>query len=145
MKSVMRECALLLTIVAVLPEPALARSYLNCLAKKVVIVDTPSGSSSSSLQENLGFQIDEAAKTVVLADGTPLTVRRFDDRWISAARGDLSYEFDRSEWRLNVCRLDHEGGSCDDHNWVRPLQNCSRSAAVRRLRTLQLAFSHHTL
>jgi hypothetical protein len=80
MKSVIRECALLLTVVAVWMEPALARSYLNCLTKKVVIVDAPSGSSSSSLQESLGFQIDEVAKTIVLADGTPLTVRRFDDR-----------------------------------------------------------------
>ena len=76
-------------------EPALARSYLNCLAKKVVIVDTPRGSTSSSVEEHLGFWIDEAAKTVVLADGTPLTVHRFDDHWITAARGDMSYELDR--------------------------------------------------
>ncbi len=100
MKSVIRECALLLTVVAVWTEPALARSYLNCLTKKVIIVDTPRGSTSSSIEENLGFQIDEAAKTIVLADGTPLTVRRFDDRWISAARGDLSYEFDRQNGGL---------------------------------------------
>src|SRR5271165_2426087 len=95
MKSVIRECALLLTVVTVWMEPALARSYLNCLTKKVVIVDTPRGSTSSSVQENLGFWIDEMAKTMMLADGTRLIVRRFDDRWISAARGDLSYEFDR--------------------------------------------------
>jgi hypothetical protein len=48
----------------------------------------------------LGFQIDEVAKTIALADSTPLTVRRFDDRWISAARGDLSYEFDRQNGGL---------------------------------------------
>jgi hypothetical protein len=101
MKGVIRECALLLTVVAVWTEPVLARSYLNCLTKKVIIVDTPRGSSSSSLQENLGFQIDEAAKTIVLVDGTPLTVRRFNDRWISAARGDLSYEFDRQNGGLS--------------------------------------------
>src|SRR3984893_15102097 len=100
MKGVIRECALLLTAVAVWTEPALARSFLNCLTKKVVIVDKPSGSTSSSVQESLGFWIDETAKTVVLADGTPLTVRRFDDRWISAARGDLSYEFDRQNGGL---------------------------------------------
>jgi hypothetical protein len=100
MKSVIREWGLLLTAVAVWTEPALARSYLNCLTKKVIIVDTPSGSSSSSAQENLGFWIDEAAKTIVLVDGTPLTVRRFNDRWISAARGDLSYEFDRQNGGL---------------------------------------------
>jgi hypothetical protein len=39
MKSVIRECALLLTVVAVWMEPALARSYLNCPTKKVIIVD----------------------------------------------------------------------------------------------------------
>ena len=95
MKSVIRDCALLLTVVAIGTEPALARSYLSCLTKKVIIVDTPRRSTSSSVQENLGFWIDEMAKTMMLADGTRLTVRRFDDRWISAARGDLSYEFDR--------------------------------------------------
>jgi hypothetical protein len=100
MKRVIRECALLLAVVAVWMEPALARSYLNCLTKKVIIVDTPSGSSSSSRQETLGFSIDEAAKTIALAGGTPLTVRRFDDRWISAAWGDLSYEFDRQNGGL---------------------------------------------
>jgi|SRR5208337_958150 len=100
MKGVIRECTLLLTVVAAWTEPALARSYLNCLTKKVIIVDMPMGSTSSSLQESLRFWIDEAAKTIVLADGTPLTVRRFDDRWISAARGNLSYEFDRQNGGL---------------------------------------------
>ena len=85
---------------AVWTEPALARSYLNCLTKKVVIVEAPRGSTSSSIEESLGFWIDEAAETVVLADGSPLTVRRFDARWISAARGDMSYEFDRQDGNL---------------------------------------------
>jgi len=100
MRSVIRECALLLMAVTVWTEPALARSYLNCLTKKVVIVDAPRGSTSSSIEENLGFWIDDAAKTVVLVDGTPLTVHRFDDHWISAARGDMSYEFDRQNGNL---------------------------------------------
>jgi hypothetical protein len=100
MKGVIREFTLLLTVVAVWTEPALARNYLKCVTKKVVIVDTPRGSTSSSVQESLGFQIDEVAKTIMLVDGTPLTVRRFDDRWISAALGDLSYEFDRQNGGL---------------------------------------------
>jgi hypothetical protein len=100
MKSVIRECALLLMAVTVWTEPALARSYLNCLTKKVIIVDAPGGSTSSSIEENFGFWIDETAKTLALADGTPLTVRRFDDHWISAARGDMSYEFDRQNGNL---------------------------------------------
>jgi hypothetical protein len=81
-------------------EPALARSYLNCLTKKVVIVYAPRGSTSSSVEEHLDFRIDEAAKTLVLANGTPLTVHRFEDRWISAARGDMSYELDRQTGNL---------------------------------------------
>jgi hypothetical protein len=48
----------------------------------------------------LGFWIDEAAKILTRADGMPLTIRRFDDRWISAARGDVSYEFDRQNGSL---------------------------------------------
>jgi hypothetical protein len=99
MKSVIR-WALLYVALVVWTEPALARSYLHCLTKKVVIVDTPKGRTSSSIEENLGFWINEAAKTLVLADGTPLTVHQFDDRWISAARGDMSYEFDRQNGNL---------------------------------------------
>ena len=58
-----------------------------------MIVDAPRGSASSSVEENLSFWIDEATKTLVLADGPPLTVRRFDDSWISAARGDRDITF----------------------------------------------------
>ena len=64
--SVIRGCALLMAFTP-WTEPALARSYLNCLAKKVVIVDTPRGSTSSNVEEHLGFWIDEAAKTLVQA------------------------------------------------------------------------------
>jgi hypothetical protein len=48
----------------------------------------------------LAFWIDEAAKTITLADGTPLTVHRFDDYWISADLGDLHYELDRQNGNL---------------------------------------------
>jgi hypothetical protein len=90
----------LMAFVAWSPDLALARRYLSCLAKKVVIVDAPRGSTSSSVEENLGFWIDEVAKSLMLADGTPLTVRRFDNHWISAARDDMSYEFDRQNGNL---------------------------------------------
>ena len=87
-------------VLAVWTEPALARSYLNCLAKKVVIVDAPNGSTSSSVEENFGFLIDEETKIVTFAEGKALFVRRFDDRWISAASGDVSYELDRQNGNL---------------------------------------------
>jgi hypothetical protein len=100
MKSAIRECVLVLTAFAVLAETALARSYLNCPTKKVVIVDAPNRSTSSSTEENFGFWIDEATKIVTLADGKKLAIRRFDDRWISGAHGDMSYELDRQNGNL---------------------------------------------
>ena len=109
-KNTIRKCALLLTALAVWTGPAFARSYLNCITKKVVIVDAPSGSTSSTI-ENLGFWIDETAKTVVLADGMPLTVRRFDGTWISATRGDMSYELDRQNGNLTYASSITKEGS----------------------------------
>ena len=82
------------------PESAAARDYLHCISKKVVIVDAPKGTTSSSTEENLGFWIDEATKIVTLADGKKLNVGRFDDRWISAVSGDVSYELDRQSGNL---------------------------------------------
>jgi hypothetical protein len=100
MKSAALECVLVLTAFAVLEETALARSYLNCLTKKVVIVDAPRGTTTSSSEENFGFWIDEATKIVTLADGKKLNVRRFDDGWISTVSGDVSYELDRQTGNL---------------------------------------------
>jgi hypothetical protein len=90
MKSAVRVSVLALAAFAVLEETALARSYLSCLAKKVVIVDTPKGTTSSSAEENFGFWIDEPTKIVTFADGKKLNVRRFDDHWISAVGGACS-------------------------------------------------------
>ena len=69
MKSAVRVSVLALAAFAVLEETALARSYLSCLAKKVVIVDAPKGTTSSIAEENFGFWIDEPTKIVTFADG----------------------------------------------------------------------------
>jgi len=82
-------------IASVAPDPS-----VGCLAKKVVIVDAPKGTISSSAEENFGFWIDEPAKIVTFADGKKLNVRRFDGRWISAVSGDVSYELDRQNGNL---------------------------------------------
>lgn len=112
MNSVLRRCDLLLMMaVTGWTEPALARSYLNCLTKKVVIVEALKGSTSSNVEEHLGFWLDEAAKTVVLADGTALAVRRFDDHWISAARSDTSYELDRQNGNLTYASSTMKDGT----------------------------------
>ena len=78
MKSIILECVLALIAFDVLEETALARNYLNCLTKKVIIVDAPKGATSSSIEENFGLWIDEATKIVTLADSKKLDVRRFD-------------------------------------------------------------------
>ena len=101
MKNAIRECVLVLTVFAVFEQTALARIYLNCLTKKVVIVDAPNRSTSSSTEENLGLGIDEQTKVVTRADGKRLNVRRFDERWISADNGDVSYELDRQNGNLS--------------------------------------------
>ena len=111
MKGPIRKCALLLMAFTVWAKPALARSYLNCSTKKVIIVDAPTGNSSLSTEENVGFWIDDAAKIMTLADGTPLVVRRFDDRWISAARGDVSYELDRQDGNLTYASSTTKDGT----------------------------------
>jgi hypothetical protein len=106
-----RTCSLLLLTLPICTVPASARSYLNCHTKKVVIVDTPRGSTSSSIDENIGFWIDEAAKTIALANGKPLTVRRFDDHAISAVGGDVSYEFNRDNDSLSYASTTTKDGT----------------------------------
>ena len=111
MKSAIAKCALLLMAVAVCAEPAFARSYLHCLTKKVIIVDAPKGSTSSGIEESFALWIDEATKTLVLADGASLTVRRFDERWISATLGDVSYELDRQNGSLTYASSTMKDGT----------------------------------
>jgi hypothetical protein len=77
----------------------------------VAIVDTPRGSTSSSIDEKIAFWVDETAKTIVLADGTPLTAQRFDDHWITAARDDISYEFNRHDGNLGYASSTTKDGT----------------------------------
>jgi hypothetical protein len=97
-------------VCAAFAQGALARSYLHCATKKVVIVNASSGVTSSSVDEDVGFWIHEAAKNLTLADGTPMIVHRFDDRWISAARGDVSYELDRQSGNFTYAGLTTKDG-----------------------------------
>jgi hypothetical protein len=70
----------------------------------------------------LGFWIDETAKTVAACGWQ---ADRFDDRWISAARGDMSYELERQNGNLAYASSTTKE-RCDNHNWLRPVRNCSR-------------------
>jgi hypothetical protein len=95
------KCAILLLAVCVSTGATATRVHLTCITNKVVIVDTPTGSSSSDTKENLNFWLDEASKSVSFADGVPLSIQRFDDRWISVTGGGVSYEFDRESRSLS--------------------------------------------
>jgi hypothetical protein len=52
-------------------------------------------------EKSVSFWLDDASKTVTLDDGTALIVTRFDDNWISAKHGGISYEFDRRRHSLS--------------------------------------------
>src|SRR5262245_18554173 len=95
------ECALLTIALAALAQPALARTQLNCSTRKVVLISAPAGDTSSAKEENLGFWVDDAARTVTFLDNTRLTVTRFDQSWISANRDGIFYEFDRRDGSLS--------------------------------------------
>jgi hypothetical protein len=95
------ECALLTIALAALAQPVLARTQLNCSTRKVVLVSAPTGDSSSTREENLGFWIDDEAKTVTFLDNTRLTVARLDQSWISANRDGVFYELDRRDGTLS--------------------------------------------
>jgi len=88
-------------VLADLATAAVERTDINCTIREVVI-EEGSGRGSSSLHEkNLSFWLDDASKTITFADGTPLTVTRFDANWISAKHGSVSFEFDRGRHRLS--------------------------------------------
>jgi hypothetical protein len=91
----MSKCAVLTIALAALAQPVFARTYLNCSARKVVLRSAPSGDTASSTAENLGFWIDDEARTLTLPDNSPLIVTRLNRLWISANRDDVYFEFDR--------------------------------------------------
>ena len=109
MRQVTKCIALMIALIA-LAQPALARSYLNCSARKVVMISTPSGDTSSTRKEEIAFVIDEAAKKLTFSDNRPLTVTRLDKYWISANRDGIIYEFDRQDGTLTYASSTMQDG-----------------------------------
>ena len=95
-----RRCAVLTIALAALAQPAFARTNLNCSARKVVLTSASSGDTASTSEENLGFWIDDEAKTLTFQDNTPLNVTRLDRSWINANHNDICYELDRRDGTL---------------------------------------------
>ena len=90
-----------LFVLADLATAAVARTDINCTIREVVVEEGPGKGASSIHEESLSFWLDDASKTMTLADGAALTVTRFDDNWISAKHGGISFEFDRRRHRLS--------------------------------------------
>ena len=104
------ECTVLMIALTALAQPALARSYLNCSTRKVVMINAPSGDTSSTREEEVPFVIDEATKTLTFSDNRPLTVTRLDKYWISANRDGTIYEFDRQDGTLTYASSTMQDG-----------------------------------
>ena len=104
------ECIVLMIALIALAPPALARSYLNCSTRKVVMISAPRGDTSSTREEEIAFVIDEAAKKLTFSDNRPLTVTRLDRYWISANRDGINYEFDRKDGTLTYASSTMQDG-----------------------------------
>ena len=94
-------CIASLFVLADLTTAAVARTDINCTIREVVVEEGSGKGASSVHEQSLSFWLDDASKTVTLADGTALVVTRFDDNWISAKHGGISFEFDRRRHRLS--------------------------------------------
>ena len=93
--------AVVAIMMVVVARPVLASTQLHCSTTQVVIISVSTGKTSSRSEQNLSFVIDDAAKTVIFADGEFLAVTRFDSNWISANHDDIFYEFDRQGGSLS--------------------------------------------
>ena len=61
-------------------------------------------------RKNLGFWVDDEAKTLTFLDNTRLTVTRLDQFWISANRDGIFYEFDRRDGTLSYAASTSKDG-----------------------------------
>jgi 16S rRNA U516 pseudouridylate synthase RsuA-like enzyme len=72
------ECAVLTIALAVVAQPVVAATYLYCATRRVVIISRPSGNTSSTREEDLGFWVDDAAKISGSRTTRLLAVSRLD-------------------------------------------------------------------
>ena len=111
MRSAVRACSMLLMTCALSADSASARDYLNCLTNKVVIVDAgerqhphrkPKRTSASrSTKQRKVSRSRTARRSSSVASMT---------RWISATRGDVSYELDRQDGNLTYASATTKDG-----------------------------------
>src|SRR6516162_5197129 len=98
--SALTKCGVLTIALAALARPVAAYTQLNCSTKKVIITSAPDGVTSSTREEDLGFWVDDATKTMKFAVNGPLAITQFSTYWISANSDSIFYEFDREDGTL---------------------------------------------
>jgi hypothetical protein len=98
---VRHECIASLLVLVDLATAAAARTDITCTIREVVIEEGAGRGSLSVHEKSVSFWLDDASKTIIFADGTALTVTRFDKNWISAKHGGISYELDRQRASLS--------------------------------------------
>jgi hypothetical protein len=65
-----------------------------------------------------------------LHDGKKLSVRRFDDHWLSVATGDVSYELDRQNGNLTYASATMKDGIATTIIGAGKCHTCASSSAV---------------
>ena len=96
-------------VLAAQVHPATQRTQFDCTVTKVVIKNVPERGTSVQHEEHLIFWIDDVGKSLVFTDGGQLRITRFDQSWISGDRGDIRYEFDRSDGTLSFAGTTSQG------------------------------------
>ena len=94
-------CIASLFVLADLATAAVEHIDINCTIREVVIEEGSGKGASSIHEKSFSFWLDDASKTISLADDVTLTVTRFDANWISAKHGNVWFEFDRGRHRLS--------------------------------------------
>ena len=96
-------------VLAAQVHPATQRTQFDCTITKNVIKNVPEPGTSVQQKEQITFWIDDIEKSLVFADGARLHITRFDQSWISGDRGDIRYEFDRSDGTLSFAGTTSQG------------------------------------
>ena len=127
----MGECAVLTIALAVVAQPVLAGTYLHCATRKVVIISGPSGDTSSTREEDLGFWVDDAAKILTFRGQHSSDCQPARPRLDQCGPRRHLLRVRSSRRHLNLRSLDNEGCRYDHNSRVGPMRDFGSSDAVK--------------
>jgi hypothetical protein len=124
-----KRAVLTIALAALLAQPVLARTYLNCSTRKVVIISAPSGDTSSRREEDLGFWVDGKNSHVRGQHTSDCHPTRQRPDQCGSRRHLLRVRSSRRH--LNLRSLDNEGCRYDHNSRVGPMRDFGSSDAVK--------------